>query len=307
MKGKILITPSSFAKCGNQPLELLRKNNYITILNPYGRKMTPDEVIQLGKECIGIIAGVESLNSKVFKSLSSLRCISRVGVGIDNVDLKCAKELGLIVKNTPEGPTRAVGELTIGLIFDMLRKISFRDRELRKGKWNKEMGYLLQDKKIGIIGLGRIGRTVAELLSTLGARVSGNDINPDTNWAKIKNVPLLPLSVLLKDSDIVCIHISSSGNIPLIRKKEIDMMKKGSFLVNISRGGVIDEDALYVALDNGYLAGAALDVFDQEPYSGPLTKLDNVILTPHIGSYAKESRLEMETQAVKNLLEVLKN
>ena len=123
---------------------------------------------------------------------------------------------------------------------------------------------------------------------------------------KMKKVPLLTLKELLTECDIVCIHVSSSSeNMPLIGKKEIDIMKRGSFLINLSRGGVIDEDALYVALKNNHLSGAALDVFDQEPYSGPLTKLDNIVLTPHIGSYALESRQDMEMQAVKNLLEVL--
>jgi len=308
MAEKILVTPSSFGKCGNSPLKILKKENYDIVINPFGRKMTSDEVIQLGKDCIGIIAGVEPLNAKVLKSLSSLRCISRVGVGIDNIDLKCAQELGIVVKSTPDGPTRAVAELTIGLMFDILRKISYRDRLIRNGIWNKEMGSLLKDKKIGIIGLGRIGRTVAELLLVLGAKVTGNDINPDRRWCKLKKISLLTLEELLMQNDIVCIHISyPSENKPLIGKNEIDMMKQGSFLINLSRGNVVDEEALYNALKNNHLSGVALDVFNKEPYSGPLTTLDNIVLTSHIGSYAKESRLDMEIQSVKNLLEVLNN
>ena len=306
MSRKIIITPSSFGKCGNHPLELLKKEKYDIILNPFGRKMTADEVVELGKDCIGIIAGVEPLNATVLTSLSSLRCISRVGVGIDNIDLQCAKERGIVVKNTPDGPTRAEAELTIGLIFDVLRKISYRDRLIRKGNWNKEMGYLLQGKKVGIIGLGRIGKKVAELLLALDVEVSGTDVNPDLNWCKMKKIPLLSLNELLSKSDIICIHASClSENMPLIGKKELDMIKRGSFLINLSRGGIVDEDALYDALKNNSLSSAALDVFNQEPYSGPLTKLDNIVLTSHIGSYAKESRLNMEVQAVKNLLDVI--
>jgi len=225
---------------------------------------------------------------------------------MDNIDFKKIKELGVTVKNTPDGPTRAVAELTVGVIFDLLRKISFKDRQLRNGNWNKEMGSLLQDKKVGILGLGRIGRTVAELLVGLGAKVAGTDIKPDVKWLEINKVPLLALEELIKESDILCIHISySKDSRHIIGKKEIESMKEGTYLVNLSRGGIVDEDALCQALESNHLAGAALDVFEREPYTGPLRELDNVVLTPHIGSYARVSRLEMEIQAVKNLLESL--
>jgi len=306
-KNKILVSPTSFGKCGSQPLKLLEKNNYEVILNPFGRKMTPDETIKLGKDCVGIIAGVEPLDAAVLESLPHLRCISRCGSGVDNVDLKKAEELNIRVKNTPYGPTRAVAELTIGLIFDVLRQISLRDRSIRNGKWNKEMGFLLKGKTVGILGLGRIGCTVAEVFLKLDAKVIGSDINPDEKWLKKTKIQSLPFNELIKESDILCIHVSCPpGNKYLIGKKELASMKKGSYILNLSRGGIVDEKALYNALKNKHLAGAAVDVFEQEPYSGPLKKLDEVVLTPHIGSYAKESRLEMEVESVKNLLDVLK-
>ena len=305
-KNKILVSPTSFGKCGSQPLDLLEKNNYEVVLNPFGRKMTPDEIIKLGRDCVGIIAGVESLNAKVLESLPYLRCISRCGSGIDNVNLKKAEELNIVVKNTPYGPTRAVAELTIGLIFDVLRQISLRDRLIRNGKWNKEMGFLLRDKTVGILGLGRIGRNVAELLLKLDTNVIGSDINPDEEWLEKTKIPLFSFDELIKKSDVLCIHVSSSDYKYLIGKKELNFMKKDSYIVNLSRGGIVDEKALYDVLKNKHLAGAAIDVFQQEPYTGPLTELDNIILTPHVGSYAKESRLEMEIEAVQNLLDVIK-
>lgn len=306
MQTKILISPTSFGSCGKQPLGLLEKENYEVILNPFERKMTSDEVIKLGKDCIGIIAGIEPLNARALESLPSLRCISRCGVGTDNIDLKKAKELGIMVRNTPDGPTRAVAELTVGVIFNFLRNISYCDRGIRKGKWYKGMGSLLLNKKVGILGLGRIGRAVAELLLGLGANVTGTDINPDIKWLETNKVSLLTLEDLIKESDILCIHISySEDNRHIIGKKEIESMKKGAYLVNLSRGGIVDEDALCQALKSGHLSGAAVDVFEHEPYIGPLTELDNIVLTPHVGSYAIESRLKMEMQAVKNLLESL--
>ncbi len=304
---KILVSPSSFGKCGSEPIDLLKKKGFEVILNPYGRKLTVDEVITLGKDCVGIVAGVETLNFDVLKTLSKLKCISRCGTGMDNVDIKKANELGIVVKNTPLGPTRAVSELTIGLIFDLLRQISLRDRLIRKGEWYKEMGFLLKNKKIGVLGLGRIGRTTAELLLKLDAEVVGFDIKPDTKWINKTKIKLLSFDELLLTCDIICIHVSTKSESKyLIGEKELEKMKKGSFLVNVSRGGVVDEKALYKALKNGKILGAAVDVFEKEPYYGPLTELDNVILTPHVGSYAKEARLEMELESVRNLLNVFK-
>lgn len=169
------------------------------------------------------------------------------------------------------------------------------------------MGGLVQGKKAGIIGLGRIGKRVAEMLLALGAKVAGTDIQPDYEWLQKKQIPLLDLEELLKQSEILCLHLSHKpDNKHLIGRKEMEAMPKGAYLINTSRGEVIDHDALYSMLTNGHLAGAALDVFDQEPYTGPLTQLDNVILTPHIGSYAREARVEMEIQAAENLIEGLR-
>ena len=303
---KILISPSSFGKCGNEPIDLLKKNDFEIINNPYGRRLTESEVIELGKECIGIIAGVEPFTVNVLDNLTKLKCISRCGSGLDNIDLKKAEELGIVIKNTPFGPTRAVSELTIGLIFDVLRQISLRDRFLRNGKWHKEMGFLLKDKKIGVLGLGRIGRVTSELLINLGAKVYGFDIKPDKSWIKKTNIDLLSFDELLSTCDLICVHVSTDPNSGyLISENEFKKMKKGSFLVNVSRGGIVDEKALFKYLKNEKLFGAAVDVFEEEPYIGILTELDNVILTPHIGSYAKEARLEMELESVKNLLSVL--
>jgi D-3-phosphoglycerate dehydrogenase len=307
MRNKILISPTSFGNCGKQPLELLEQANCQVILNPFGRKMTPDEVIELGRDCRGIIAGVEPLEARVLEALPSLSCISRCGAGMDNIDLAKARELGIAVSNTPDAPTRAVAELTVGLILDVLRNVSCCDRTIRQGGWYKGMGSLLLNKRVGILGLGRIGRSVAALLLKLGARVAGADVAPDRRWLELNKVPLLALEELLKVSDILSIHISYSRESQhLIGQPEIESMKKGAYLINLSRGGIVDEEAMYRALKNKYLAGAAVDVFEQEPYTGPLKELDNIVLTSHIGSYARESRLEMEVQAVKNLLGGLK-
>ncbi|MCL0102756.1 phosphoglycerate dehydrogenase [Dehalococcoidia bacterium] len=305
---RILITTSSFGKEDSSAIKLLQDAGYEVILNPYGRRLSEGEVLNLVLELkpVGIIAGLEPLAARVLEQAEDLKVISRCGIGLDNIDLNAARSRGIAILNTPDAPTQAVAELTVGLIFDLLRRISFLDRELRKGNWRKETGSLLQGRKVGIVGLGRIGKRVAELLLALGAKVAGTDVKPDFKWLQTNQVPLVSLDELLKESEILCLHVSyAADNKHLIGKREIEAMRKGAYLVNLSRGDVVDEDALYLALTNGHLSGAVLDVFYQEPYTGPLTKLNNIILTPHIGSYARESRLEMEMQAVKNLLSVL--
>jgi D-3-phosphoglycerate dehydrogenase len=305
---RILITTSIFGKDDPSPLNLLENASYEAVTNPYGRRLTEDELLDLLSEVkpVGMVAGVEPITARVLQQAEGLKVISRCGVGLENVDLNAAGSLGITVTNTPDGPTEAVAELTIGLIFNLLRTVSFLDRELRKGTWTKRTGGLVQGKKVGIIGLGRIGKRVAEKLLVLGAKVAGTDIQPDYEWLQKKQVPLASLEELLKQSGILCLHLSHKpDNEHLIGSKELETMPEGAYLINTSRGEVIDQDALYSMLASGHLAGAALDVFEQEPYTGPLTKLDNVILTPHIGSYTKETRLEMETQAVKNLLSAL--
>jgi len=307
MKPKVLTSPSSMGQVGSEPFDLLKEHGYEIINNPFGRKLTEDEVIELAKDCIGIVAGVEPLTPRVMDALPILRCISRVGVGMDSVDLDYAKKKGIIVTNTPDGPTRGVAELTLALTLSLLRKIPQADANMKNRIWKKQIGNLFLGKKIGIIGLGRIGRTVAELFRALGNTVSGYDLYPDLDWAKSHDVEVLDLESVLSNSDIITLHVpGNSDGSPMLGKNEISKIKSGAFLINVARGGVVDESALLEALKYDHLAGAAIDVFSEEPYSGPFCDLDNVVLTPHLGSYAKEGKLQMEIDAVQNLIDVLK-
>lgn len=307
MKPKVLTSPSSMGQVGSEPFDLLKEHGYEIINNPFGRKLTEDEVIELAKDCIGIVAGVEPLTPRVMDALPILRCISRVGVGMDSVDLDYAQKKGITVTNTPDGPTRGVAELTLALTLSLLRKIPQADANMKNRIWKKQIGNLFLGKKIGIIGLGRIGRTVAELFKALGNTVSGYDLYPDLDWAKSHDVEVLDLESVLSNSDIITLHVpGNSDGSPMLGKNEISKIKSGAFLINVARGGVVDESALLEALKHDHLAGAAIDVFSEEPYSGPFCDLDNVVLTPHLGSYAKEGKLQMEIDAVQNLIDVLK-
>ncbi len=294
---KIAITTTTFGEYDKGPLNLLSKNGFQVKLNSFRRKLKKGEVIELCKDVIGIIAGTETLDSDTIRTLSNLKVISRCGAGIDNVALVDADRIGIKVYNTPDAPTSAVAELTVGLILNLLRKICWMDRELSSGKWHKKMGNLIHGKKVGIKGFGRVGRKVAELLKPFGCEIAYADPFVEDGLLGLNR---LSLEDLLGWADIITIHVSVSEK--LIGEREFQLMKKGTYIVNTSRGGVIDELVLYKYLTNGYLSGAALDVFKDEPYTGPLKELDNVIITPHIGSYAKEARIEMERQAVENLL-----
>ena len=305
---KVLTSPSSFGQVGNEPFELLRNNGFEIINNPYGRKLTEDEVISLAEGCVGIVAGLEPLTKKVMDSLPLLKVISRVGIGMDNVDLHYAAEKGVVVVNTPDAPTRGVAELTVGMTFSLLRKIPQADAALKNRKWVKQTGNLLLDKKIGVIGLGRIGKLVAAMFRGLGNPVVGYDLYPDKDWANSLQVELLSLSDLLQTADIITLHVPSNPDkSPVIGASELALLKESSFVINIARGDVLDEQALFSLLQGKKIAGAALDVFSEEPYTGPLCDLDNVILTPHIGSYAQEGKLLMEVEATNNLINQLKN
>ena len=299
VKPNIFISTSSFAEYDKLPLKLLGDAGMKAQINPYKRQLIREECLLHYKDIDGLIAGTEALTAEVLQSAPKLKVVSRVGVGLDNVDIAAAKQRGIKVFNTPGGPTSAVAELTLGLILALLRHIPREDWEIRAGRWQKRMGNLLNGKKVGIIGLGNIGQKVARLVQALGAQVCYCD--PAVNTKDYKK---LPLDELLAQSDIVTLHLSGGGT--LLGKNELMRMKQGSCLINCARGGVVDEKALVQVLQEGRLAGAALDVFSREPYTGPLAELDNVILTPHIGSYAIESRVEMEVEAVKNLIKGLK-
>jgi D-3-phosphoglycerate dehydrogenase len=304
---KILVSSRSFGKSDNQPIEELKKSGFDLVLNPYGRKLKENELSELGKGAVGMIAGTEQITETLLKNADSLKVISRAGTGLDNIDLHAAEKYAISVYNTPDALSLAVSELTLGLILALYRGIPQVDRSIREGIWKPKMGQLLSGKTIGIIGLGRIGKKLVELVKPFNLKIFATDPHPDINFMNRQNIELKPLRELLEKSDIVTLHLpASSENHHIIGREELSHMRKSAIIVNASRGGLIDEKALIEALKNGDLAGAALDTFENEPYTGPLKKFDNVILTSHIGSYAKESRLRMEMEAVENLIKGLK-
>jgi D-3-phosphoglycerate dehydrogenase / 2-oxoglutarate reductase len=274
-------------------------------MNPYKRVLTEKETEGFVErhQPVGIIAGVEPLTRNVLSKSKSLKVISRHGIGLNSVDLEAAAEMGIIVRNTPDAPTKAVAELALGSMLCLLRGIRKADVSIREGGWIRPMGALLYGKSVGIIGCGRIGTYLAHLLTGLGCRVTGYD----PYLKEHDMIQLVSLDELLSGSDIVTLHIPyTRENHGLIGDDQLKMMKKDSLLINTARGGIIDEDALYSVLLRGDIAGAALDCFAAEPYVGKLIELDNIILTSHIGSFAIEAKLDMEKQSLANLITSLK-
>lgn len=298
---KIGISTSTFARYSETPLKMLQERGIEYVQNETGRTLTEDEIIHLLQGCVAVAAGTEPLNRHVLESLPELKIISRCGTGIDNIDPDYARDRGIIIRNTPEGPVQAVAELTVGLMLSLLRQIPKQDRNLRSGIWKKHMGNLLHGKKVGIIGFGRIGHAVATLLEPFQVEIAYNDPHCDD-----PDYPKIGLDNLMNWSDIVTLHCAKpEGKSWLLDRGRLALMRQGSYLINAARGGLIDPNALYGLLMAGHLGGAALDVYTKEPYEGPLRNMDNVILTPHIGSYAREARILMEQDTIRNLLAAL--
>jgi len=300
---KIFIATSSFGIYSDIPIQTLHSGQFDVNTNKLGQKLTGEQLIQLASDAHCIIAGTEIYSHEVLMELPNLKVISRLGVGMDNIDLDAAKQKGVKVYKTQTTPAPAVAELVLGFMLDLARNISHQNNTIKSGKWQKKMGYLLHGKTLGIIGLGVIGKTLVKLVKGFNLNILAFDLYQDEQFAKENSVNYCDLDTLLTQSDIVSIHLNLTYETnQLMNAAQINKMKSDSILINASRGEIIEEEALYTALKEKKIMGAGLDVFNNEPYSGPLTKLDNAILTPHIGSYAKELRIQMEIEAVENLI-----
>ena len=299
----IFITTTTFAHFSTTPLKLFKEKGYNVVLNDKGRKLNEDELVEKIPDFDGILAGTEVYSKRVLNKAVKLRAISRLGVGIDNIDLEFAKQKGIRVYKTWTTPAPAVAELVLGLMLDLARKISYQNNTLKSGKWKKEMGNLLQGKTLGIVGLGTIGKTLVKLVKGFNFNILAFDLYQDDLFAKNYGVNYCNLGTLLGKSDIVSIHLNLSDETNgLMNEERINSLKPECILINTSRGEILDEKALYTVLKEKKILGAGLDVFNDEPYAGPLTELNNVVLTPHIGAYAKELRVQMEIEAVENLI-----
>ncbi len=302
---KILITTSSFNLDNFPQKEELTKNGYEIVLNPHGKKMSEQQIYELMDDSVtAMIAGTEPLTTAVLKKATGLKIIVRCGIGMDNVDLEAAKALGIKVFNTPDAPTRSVAELTLAHILSLLRRIPESDRSIRNGKWQPLMGSLLYEQTVGIIGFGRIGKMVNNLLTAFGAQIL---IHDEFARSTSQDLNFVSKEEIFSKSDIITLHLPySKENHHLVNQEMISKMRPTAFLVNVSRGGLIDDNALYQAVSKNKIAGAALDCFEEEPYAGPLVNCDRVQFSAHMGSYASQSRVKQEQDSCTVLMDELK-
>ena len=297
----IFVSLSTFCEYDQRPLELLKKSNLPYIIHSTGKRITRDEILKDAKRHSVIIAGVEKYDEDVLSQLPDLRCIVRCGVGIDSIDSVAAAKRNISILNTPDIPTQAVAELALTFYLALSRNIRSQSNSMGQKKWERLEAHLLSGKTLGIIGYGRIGRKIAELCKPFNLRILVNDPFLTQETVNDPNVELVDKGTLLVHSDIISIHASGSSSV-ILDQADFEVIKQGALVVNLSRGGMVNEQALLDALASKKIAGAGLDVFDQEPYYGPLCDFENVILTPHSATLTLETRAAMELQCVEKAL-----
>jgi D-3-phosphoglycerate dehydrogenase len=304
----VLITTVPFGEIIKTPFELLNAAGIDYVLNPLNKKLTPNELIQLIPEFDVVIAGTEIINSQVLDSAAKLKFISRVGIGLDSLDLETIKKKGIKLSYTADAPAAAVAELTIGLMLTLLRNIHLSNKSMHEGKWHRYFGNRIGTSTIGIIGAGRIGKKVLRHLDSFNPpRVLVNDLVVDKNISGNLNIEWVDVEKIFRESDLISLHIPLNNTTKnLIDKELLFSMKKGSSIINTSRGGIINEQDLYNVLLSGHLASAAIDVFEEEPYNGPLNNLDNCVLTAHMGSMSIDCRARMEIEATQEAIRFIK-
>ncbi|MDA0990776.1 MAG: phosphoglycerate dehydrogenase [Verrucomicrobia bacterium] len=302
----VLIATHPFGETGREPLEQLQQTGWTLHRNPYGRRLKAGDVEKHLAGIDAVIAGTEPYNAETLSRAQQLKAICRVGIGLDSVDLHYCKAHNIQVTYTPEAPSDGVAELTLGNILNLVRHIQASDRSVREGAWNRLMGRLVNELTIGVIGVGRIGERVIRLLEPFGARILATDTNPAVHGRPLPGVTWCDLPTLLKASDLITLHIPlNAANRHFINRERIGCMRTGVMLINTSRGPIVDEAALTDGLLQKHIGGAALDVFESEPYEGPMTRMDNVVLTAHIGASARASRYRMELGAAEDCIRVL--
>jgi phosphoglycerate dehydrogenase-like enzyme len=286
-----------------------KKENIDKLFNQYGcipEFLSLDEAVPRLDEFEGIIVGTDKITSEVLDKSPNLKVIVKYGVGTDNINIEAAKERGIKVFNLPGINCDAVAELILGLIIALARKIVFSDKRFRKGLWEPQLGVATQGKILGIIGTGAIGLSLTEMVSGLKMRVIGHDISPNNRFVELGG-EYVERDEVFQLADFISVNIPlTKDTFHSIGTREFKLMKKSAFIINTSRGAIIDEKALYQSLVNNEISGAAVDVYETEPPSDtPLKELENVITTPHIAAFTYEAFRRMDEESVTKLCTVL--
>ncbi|MCA9876534.1 MAG: phosphoglycerate dehydrogenase, partial [Thermomicrobiales bacterium] len=302
---RVVVAARSFASTDPAPREALQRAG-VTVVQPGTPPRGPELAAMLG-DADGLIVGAIPLTEEHFAAAPRLRVVAMHGVGVDHIDLQAAAAHGVVVTNAPGSNDGAVADLTVGLMLACLRQIPGADRAARGGEWRGVVGEELAGKRVGILGWGRIGRNVARRLSGFDVSLLVHDpfVTPDL----IAESGATPLSLedTLAQADIVSLHLPlTPATSNLLGAEKLRLIKRGAYLINTARGGIVDEAALLTLLQSGHLRGAGLDCFAVEPPVGnPLLTLPNVVVTPHIGAQTREAIARMGAIAAENVLRVL--
>jgi len=308
---KIAIVSGSFGLYAPEAIEKIKE---IGVVERISFKASPSEfeMENIVKNFDALILGATGkVTKKVLENAEKLKVIARHGIGYDNIDVESATEKGIVVCYTPHVNSESVAEHTFALILALLRKLYDAYKAVKDGKWNersKFVGYELKDKVIGVIGFGSIGKRVAEIASLgFNMKVLAYDPFVDKKEAERLGVTLVSLNELLSNSDIVSIHAAlTKESYHLIGERELRLMKKNAILINTARGQIVDENALIKALSEGWIAGAALDVLEEEPpkEENPLLRMGNVLVTPHIAAFTHEALRKMDLMVAEDVVRV---
>ncbi|MEW6046679.1 MAG: phosphoglycerate dehydrogenase [Bacillota bacterium] len=305
---RVLVTPASFGQGDPGPLERLMRAGIEVVRSPVGRPLTDHELAGLLGDIDGIVAGVDHIGREALAAgRPRLKVISRYGVGIDTVDLAEATRCGVVVTNTPGANSDAVADLVFGLMISLARHIPEANEATRQGRWERFMGQELTGKTLGLVGFGRVARAVARRAAGFAMRVLACDVVWDGEQAGRLGVERAGLEELLQQADFLSLHAPLTPETHhLIGARALRSMKPTAYLINTARGGLVDTQALVQALSEGWIAGAALDVYEAEPPSDPqLLQAPHLILTPHMGAHTTEAATRMGYLAADNLLAVL--
>ncbi len=303
MTGRVLVTTHPFGEIDRDPIELLEKQGIPFTLNPVKRRLREQELAEMIGPYEALIAGTEPITEAVLDRAENLRLIARVGIGLDSVALATARSRGIAVTYTPSAPSPAVAELAVAQMLALLRRTVTVDTEIRHGEWHRRIGRRLGRMTVGVIGAGRIGRLVIEHVKGWSARILANDLVRDPEFSRLSGCIWTDLETIYRDADIITLHVPlTSRTRGMIGARELALMKPDAILINTARGEIVDEAALVAALRSRPGFSAALDVFEEEPYSGELITLSNCILSAHMGSATRDCRLRMELEAAQEVV-----
>lgn len=304
MKYKALISAPYFQPVAERFRERFEREDIEMVIPQVHERLSEGELLGLVGDIDAMLCGDDRVTRKVIESAPKLKVISKWGTGIDSIDQEAAREHGIPVKNTLNAFSVPVADSVLGYILCFARDIINLDRKMREGVWMKKMTITLSECVLGIIGLGNVGNQVLKRAQAFGMKVMANDI---------KDMPfdiMVPLDKLLTESDFVSLNCDlNPTSFHLINEKTLAIMKPTTYLINAARGPIVDEKALVHALQKGLIAGAALDVYEEEPLplNSPLRKMDNLILSPHNTNGSPKAWEYVHENTVKNLINVLKN